>query len=263
MNSDFLFGVIRPTSDAKYVKSVGYDFLEGNVSEVLMPMASDEEYEAQFEKMKASPLPIRCCCCFIPGTFKLTGPKTDHVGALAYAKTALLRAEKLAIPYIVLGSGGARNFPDGFSKEEAVLQFTDFCKGLAEILKEINVTVVIEPLQKRESNLINTLTEGAEIVRAVGSEKIQLLADFYHMSCDGEDESSILKYGDIIRHCHIAQKADRLAPGTNDEDFTPFFEALKKVGYNGGVSCECGWNDFENDAKRTLFTLHNQSRLGN
>lgn len=256
MTNRILFGAARPFSNASYLKSIGFDFIECAVSEVLMPTISNEEYEPHFQKFAAPPLPIRSCYCFIPGNFKLTGPEINHVGALKYAKVALQRADKLGIPFIVFGSGGARTFPDGFPKEEAVSQFISFCNGLAEILNEMNVTVVIEPLQKRETNLINSLSEGAEIIRAVGSKKVRLLADFYHMRSNGEEADGILKHGDLLYHCHIAEKIERRAPGTTDEDFSSYFAALKKIGYKGGISCECDWLNFESDAKNAIAALH-------
>ena len=44
-----------------------------------------------------------------------------------------------------------------------------------------------------------------------------------------------------LKHVHIAEKETRQYPGKDDFDFSPYFDALKKIGYSGGISCECGW----------------------
>jgi len=178
---------------------------------------------------------------FIPGNLKITGSEIRHDEILVWAETTFRRAQMADIPYIVLGSGPARDVPDGFDKHEAIQQFTRLCQQLAPLAKKYDVTVVIEPLAQKFSNIINSLSEGAAIVKAVNHPNIRLLCDFYHMLCDDEPAEEIVKYGEFIKHCHIAEKENRSAPGTNSEDFRPYFNALKKINYQGCVSIECSW----------------------
>ena len=51
------------------------------------------------------------------------------------------------------------------------------------IAQSYGIVVCVEPLNRAESNFINTLQEGAEIVRRVNHPHIRLLADLYHMAC--------------------------------------------------------------------------------
>ena len=78
------------------------------------------------------------------------------------------------------------------------------------------------------------------------------------MKVEDEGPESILKYGHLIKHTHIAENEGRAAPGTNGDDFRPYFEALKKVGYEGAMSVECRWEDMESQAAIALATIKDQ-----
>ena len=55
-------------------------------------------------------------------------------------------------------------------------------------------------------------------------------------------------------NCQIACKETRQFPGNNDTElFQPYFDALNKIGYTGGVSCECSWGKKE-DLEKNLIT---------
>ena len=83
-----------------------------------------------------------------------------------------------------------------------------------------------------------------QIVRDVNSPRLEQLADIFHMISGRECARSIEEAGCHLKHCHIACKGTRQFPGTRPDDaeiFKPYFDALKKIGYAGGISCECGW----------------------
>jgi sugar phosphate isomerase/epimerase len=172
---------------------------------------------------------------------------------MKYAQTAIKRAGISGIEAMVFGSGGARRIPDGFSRGEAQEQFIEFAKSIAPFASAAGVVVVIEPLNKAETNFINSLAEGAQIVEAVGEDSIKLLADIYHMLREDEDPGEIVKYGTMLRHAHIAEKENRTPPGVQGDDFRPFFEAFKAAGYAGPIAIECRWGEeYDAQAKRAV-----------
>ena len=178
---------------------------------------------------------------------------------LAYAETACRRADELGLVTIVLGSGAARNAPEGFAKDKAVEQFTEFCCLLADRIADCRVCVALEPLCAKEANYLNLVTEGLEIVRAVNSPRIQQLADFYHMAEGHEGPKSIVKAGNALKHCHIATPGTRMAPGLDYEGPIPdYFQALYRIGYRGGVSIEAAWTPVKSREER--IRLYRQAR---
>ena len=263
-----LFGACRGLGDAPLMKELGYDFIEGGVAHALQPDKSDEEWKRRRDEVRALPIPLRSCNGFLPGKFRLTGEKASFDKPLEYAEKACRRADEVNVVTIVFGSGGARNVPGDFTAkkredqpktEDGTAQMTEFCRQLAARISDCKVAVVIEPLRPNESNIVNFVWQGLQMVEDVGSPRIQQLADIFHMMMGREDPESIVKAGDRLKHCHIATKGKRAYPGANDtEAFLPYFAALKRIGYTGGVSCECSWGDkadFEKNLATALATL--------
>ena len=255
------FGICSPPDRAEKLKEAGFEFIECSVGAILKPETPDAVFAPEFDRLKACALPIRSCNGFIPGKFRLTGPATMHGEALEYAFTACRRAEAIGIRHIVFGSGGARKIPEGFDAGKAKSQFVEFCRRLGKRISDFNLTIVLEPLNKGETNLLNSVTEGIAYVDAISHPRIRLLADFYHMLKEGEGPDAIRAAGGRIRHCHIAELAGRKAPGTKGEDLSGYFKALKDILYSGGVSCECGWpeENIEEAWKRALATMRQQA----
>lgn len=259
-SNTILLGICSSPLQAEKLKAAGFQFIEGSVANVLKPGMADAEYAAEIEKLKACALPIRSCNSFIPKTFRLTGPETTHSEALTYAVTACRRADAIGIPYIVLGSGPARSLPEGFDPAKGKEQFIVFCRELGDRIRECKVTVVLEPLPVRSTNLLHKVAEGIDYVDAIDRPRIQLLADIHHMLSEKEDPDSIRKAGARILHCHIAELQGGSAPGTYGEDFRGYFKALKDIGYTGGVSCECAWpkQQLEDAWRKAVSTMRAQ-----
>ena len=134
---------------------------------------------------------------------------------------------------------------------------------MGPVAQKHNVVVVIEPLNKKESNIVNTVSEGAEIARAVNHPNIKLLADFYHMALENEGPQALIDAGALIKHCHIAEKERRTTPGVHSDDFTGYFKALKEINYTGAISVECRWSDFEKQIPESIAYLKEQISLVN
>ena len=256
-------GVCTSVDKAGLLKEAGCDYTEEAVGRFLIPGESDDKFAKKFSRFEESEFPILACNSFLPGSLRSTGPDTKHDQIIAFVETAFQRAQKTGIKYIVFGSSGSRNVPEGFDKNKARQQFIELLKRMGPVAQKHNVVVVIEPLNKKESNIVNTVSEGAEIAQAVNHPNIKLLADFYHMALENEGPQAVIEAGSLIRHCHIAEKEDRAAPGTASDDFTGYFKALKAINYTGAISIECRWSDFEKQIPESIAYLKEQISLVN
>ncbi len=259
-NDSFIpeIGVCTSLSNSRTLASQGYSYIEENVGHFLVPFESDEKFDNILSKVQKSAIPVKACNSFIPSSLKSVGPDAVHIEILGYMETAFRRAQKAGVEHIVFGSGGSRTIPDGFPREEACKQFINLCSAMAPIAAKYDVIVVLEPLNSKECNFINSVSEGGEIVEKVDHPNFRLLADIYHMLMDNEAPESIIKYGSLIKHTHVAEKEGRAAPGTHDENFRPYLEALKKVGYKGRMSVECNWENLESQSATAINTIRKQ-----
>ena len=272
-NGKILFGACRPVPDVKLMKSVGYDFFEYGVAAMFVPEKGEEEWKRRRDEIMGAGLPLRSCNGFLPGKFRVTGKDADWAPILDYAETVCRRADEVGTKTIVFGSGGARNvpatyhaggkreWPEGFGPEEGRDQYAEFCGVLAKRIADRKVTVVIEPLRPNETNIVHYVWQGMQIVREVNHPRLQQLADIFHMMMGREPAQSIVDAGCHLKHCHVASWKTRQFPGSDPaavERLVPYFDALKQIGYTGGVSCECGWGekaDFAKNLETALKTM--------
>ena len=237
----------------------GADYVEWGVGSA---MGNEADWEKLRAAVAAAPLKVEAFNGFIPATHRLTGPDVDLQGALDYASEAMRRCSALGAQVIVLGSGGARRLENGWEPTRGLDQFETFCRELGPRAAEHNVTIVIEPLNRSEDNLVNSVAAGAAIVDAVDHPNIKLLADFYHMFHDDEAVDDVAKVGDRLRHAHLADLG-RVAPGFAEEgeaDFVGFFRALGAANYDARCSFEGKTEDLAAQAKAII--AHMKQRHG-
>ncbi len=249
------FGVCGGPEIGKIVAEAGYDFFEWSVPAFLKPRESEEAFHESLKGVRNVPLPCPVVNCFVPEDLKITGPNADRKALEEYATVTLRRAEEAGIEAIVFGSGGARRIPPGFDRQTALRQILDFCLATATIARRHGVTILLEPLNRDECNVLNTVRECAETVRQVDHSAMRLLVDSYHFWKDNDSTKDVIADGDLISHVHVATVPSRLPPGAEPCDFGPFFMALAQVEYRGRVSIEAGIPDPARDLQRSLSLM--------
>src|ERR1700723_2812729 len=247
-------GYCGPLKDIDAVKAAGFDYMEVRTSEVAA--LSDADYEKVAAKFKQVALPVLSANLFLPADIKVTGPNIDKERQMEYVRRALDRVSRLGVRLVVFGSGGARQVPEGFSKQDAFQQLVDFGKRIAPEARSRNITIAIEPLRKQESNIINTSTEGLAWVNAVSDPNIQLMIDYYHFQVEKEDPSAILQVKDHLRHLHMANPNGRVMPLKWDEyDYAPFFADMRAIHYDRLISVEASTKDLRTEGPQAIALL--------
>jgi len=234
------------------------DFIEGHVVNFLAPEAPDSDFAPRAGALRACGFPMPAANVLLPAALKCSGPDIDYARLDRYAATVFRRAKEVGMTLIVFGSAGARMVPEGFSPTKAFEQYVDILRQFGPLAEENGVTLVVEPLNRGECNLVNTILEGAEAVRRANSPAVKLLIDIFHMLRNGESPDDIVKVGPLIRHAHLAENKDRAAPGTHGDNFRPFLRALHRTGYNDRIALEPIWTDLPNQLPGALRALRQQ-----
>ena len=237
----------------------GVDYLEPTVGDLLCPQKDEVAFAARLVVVLGLGVPTPALNVFLPGQLPTTGPAVDAGAVDGFVGTAFGRAKRAGVRIIVFGSSGSRRVPEGFDHAAAFEQLVGHLKRWGPMAAASGVTIAVEPLQKKECNIINSLAEGAELVRRADHSAVRLLADTYHMACDGEGPEGIRQFGALLVHAHCADQAGRVPLGFGPADHRPYFRALKDIGYRGGVSIEAHkWEDMVRQLPVAVAALREQ-----
>jgi sugar phosphate isomerase/epimerase len=232
---------------------IGYDYIEFPLARVME--LSDAEFDGLTERLERTGLRSEALNVFAPPQVRLTGDDYHPAALEAYTRRAVGRAKRLGAQVLVLGSSGSRNVPPGFPRERAWSQLVDALHRIDPIVGEAGLTVAIEPLNKNESNIVNTLEEAVRLCLEVNRPDIQVLVDYYHFCLEQEPFEHIQAAGGRLRHVHIAKVVGRVFPTEMEDGYQIFFRALESAGYGSRVSIEAGTNDLLNDARKARELL--------
>ena len=246
------FGVCTGFENLDTAARLGFDYIECTVTSV--EAMSDSEFAALEAKIRASTIKIERFNVLFPGTMRLVGPEADPVKIRAYLEKALARVKALGGSAVVFGSGRSRVFPPEMPFRDAFRELIRVTRLIGEVAAKYSLVIVIEPLNCGESNCINSVREGAMLEAAVDHPNIQLLADNFHMLKDREAMEKLLEIKKL-KHTHISLLEGRAFPTVSHNDVQGFFDALKKIGYDGTMSIEGKAADFEKDAAASLKVL--------
>lgn len=250
VGEDALLGATGNRPDAimerlKWFQASGFDFVEPGVAWI--QALEHAKFSALAAAVEKSDVPVLACNTFVPKELPIVGPDRDVKRLRDYVQRSLDRVSELGCRCVVFGSGGARRFPLGYPAERAWKELEAFCRMAAEAAGEREITIVLEPLRYQECNVLNAVATGYLFVRLVDHPRFLLLADSYHMDEIGEPISVLRQVDRALRHVHTADTGRR-RPGAGDYDHVGLFRTLKEIGYGGGVSIECRWEDFRRDA---------------
>jgi len=238
----------------------GFDYVE--VSLKWLQTLSPEELDEFESELKKNGITVDAFNCFYGPEVELMGDEMDPVQIEKVTRENVALAARFNPKVVVIGSGGARNIPEGFPKEKAMDIFAKAVDLAADICAEKGIRVVIEPLRHKETNFINTILEGKEMGELVGNPNIGCLIDFFHFSQNGEDPDTVDQLKGKLTHVHLARPSDdRLVPRPEDEPIVrTWMEKLAKIGYDERITLECSWknaNSFEEEMEyaRKLFPI--------
>jgi D-psicose/D-tagatose/L-ribulose 3-epimerase len=103
---------------------------------------------------------------------------------------------------------------------------------------ELGVKLGLEPVNRYESYMVNTLDEAARMIRDAGAANMFIHMDTFHMNIEeGNIAAAIHRNADLLGYAHVAD-SNRGLLGGGHFDLVVYFRALESAGYTGDFTVE-------------------------
>ncbi|MFO1447435.1 MAG: sugar phosphate isomerase/epimerase family protein [Opitutaceae bacterium] len=180
------------------------------------------------------------CAAMGPGR-DFRGTPEEQKTAMDYCMALIDQAAIMGCPSLIGPVYSVVGKADAVAPEQQKVEWAlvvQNLKVLAQHAEAKGVTICIEPLNRFETDFLNTCDQGLKLVKAVKSPAVKLHLDTFHMNIEEKDQAAaIRKAGKLLGHFH-ACGSDRGTPGGDHIDWPNIVKALKAIGYDGDVVVE-------------------------
>jgi len=180
------------------------------------------------------------CACMGPGR-DLRGTPEEQQTAMDYCKAVVDQAAVMACPRVIGPIYSVVGKADAVEPEQQKAEFALVVNNLKELAAYAagkGVDLCIEPLNRFETDFLNTCAKGLQLIKAVGGKNVKLHLDTFHMNIEEKNQAAaIRKAGKLLGHFH-ACGSDRGTPGNDHIDWKPIIKALKDIKYSGDMVIE-------------------------
>lgn len=134
--------------------------------------------------------------------------------------------------------GRVRGRIGGWSRPAAEARFIRQVRELGEDAARRGVRLLLEPVNRYELDFVNSVAEGAALLRRAGVPNLKLMPDVFHMNIeDATIGRELARHVGDIGYVHFAD-SNRLAPGQGHLDFDDIFRHLQRARYDGWAAVE-------------------------
>ena len=239
--ASFFFPDERYSHKLKQALSLGYEGIEVRLEENPDLEQQVAEIEAAFDGN-----PVRPCNVVLRSpAYRASLDSEDAKRAkLASARVALQIAGRLGTstivqpeyqPQIPMPAFDALRKPSPAEKELLI----SFLSEAADFAEKVSSVALLEPLNRYESHYAHRLEELVEICDQLGSSRIKICADIFHLNLEEKNITESIENAKGYIHYVQLGDSNRMLPGNGHIDFQAFFATLKRIGYDGYLSLEC------------------------
>lgn len=180
------------------------------------------------------------CACLGPDR-DLRGTPEQQRNSMNYMQQVLDQMVVLDCPSLIGPVYSAVGRADAVPADEYKQQWKTVVRNLKQLCKYAEARgkqICMEPLNRFETDFINTADQALRMVKDVGSPALKVHLDTFHMNIEEKDQAkAIRKAGKLLGHFH-ACGSDRGTPGNDHIDWRPIAAALKAIRYKGDVVIE-------------------------
>ncbi len=176
---------------------------------------------------------------------------STRLKAMYFLKSIIHTAGALGAPAIIGSMQGRHDAT--VDKPTAMAHLAEALAELGAFARGFGVPLFYEPLNRYETNLVNSVEAGVALLRQGRIENVLLLCDLFHMNIEEADIAAALRMGaGLIGHLHFVD-SNRRPAGCGHLDYGPIVSALRHIGYAGYASAEAlPWPDSQKAAEQTM-----------
>jgi D-psicose/D-tagatose/L-ribulose 3-epimerase len=218
------------------VKNIGFDYLEICIEDPeTIDVASIQN------QLKEADLQALVCGAFGPNRDISSDDPAIRQQGVDYIKTCIDIAAELGSPLVsgpmYSATGKTRLLSPEDRKEQWDLAAENM-RIVADYAAEKGIKLAVEPLNRFETDFLNTVQQGLDFFTLVDRENVGFLLDTFHMNLEEKNISEAIKLaGNKIFNFHSCEN-DRGTPGTGHIPWNEVFQALKEISYDGPVVIE-------------------------
>jgi hydroxypyruvate isomerase len=189
-------------------------------------------------------LGLTCAIAGSHGFAKGFAHREEHEECLRILRQRIPECAAAGVERVISFSG----FRRGLSDDEGIRNMIDGLKQIAGLAEEKKVTVCVEMLNSRvdiqmkghPDYFCDDLERTVAICQAVGSERVKVLFDIYHVQImHGDIITRIKQHAPFIAHVHTAGVPGRAEiDETQELNYAPLMHALLEINYTGFVGQE-------------------------
>ena len=218
------------------IKGMGFDFIEIAVESPALIELNTLKSALRQKGMQAI-----MCGVFGPGRNLSSLEAEERANAESYLKWMIEAAAELEAGPVtgpMYSAVGKARLEDPADREREWQFAVSGLKAMCKYAAEHDVRLAFEPLNRFETDLVNVVEQGLQLIADVGESNLGLHIDTFHMHLEEKDPAAaIRKAGDRVFHVHACEN-DRGVPGTGQVDWDEIFKALREINYQGIVSIE-------------------------
>lgn len=224
------------TAQFEYAREMGFDLFEvcvedpSRLSAVALKEASDR-----------SGLAISVCGAFGPDRDVSHDDPSQRRRGVEYLKNCVDLAQAVGSPHVagpMYSATGKARLLDPADRERQRSWAAESLREVARYAGERGIALAIEPLNRFETDLVNTVAQGVELVELIGLPNVGLMLDTFHMNIEEKDIGDAIRLaGPLVYHFQVSEN-DRGTPGTGHIDWSGTWEALDDIDYRGSIVIE-------------------------
>ena len=159
--------------------------------------------------------------------------------AVAFLARAVERAHRIGAPVVsgvIYGTLGG--LPGRPPTEEELETVALALREAARNAATLGVRLGIEPVNRYETHLVNTVQQGLDLLEAIDAPNVFLHLDTYHMNIEEKGFAGPIEAaGKRLKYIHLSE-SDRGTPGTGNVHWDDVMRGLAAVGYDGDLVME-------------------------